>query len=106
MPRPLRITVLLVVAGVLLCAEPSPAAGKKKTAAKADAALGAVGKVLRAETAGQVDRRGELAGALQEHPESAAARWQAGFVRDGAAWRSFDVPSEANAKVELLEHYR
>lgn len=57
---------------------------------KADPAVGVIEKTLRAEAAGEVDRREQLTDVLREQPDFSAARWQAGFVREGKTWRSFD----------------
>lgn len=62
--------------------------------------------MLRDETAGQVDRRVRLADALALQPDSAIARWQAGFVRDGLVWRSFDEPQSSQPDVQTLKGYR
>ena len=86
--------------------EPGSAAAPKKRPPKTDPALPAVEKVLRAEIAGPVDRRGNLAETLKEHPDSAAARWQAGFARDGSSWQSFDDPSPGAASGGTLDDYR
>jgi hypothetical protein len=106
MVRNVLLTGLALVSVVFLIATPSPAAGKKKSASKTDAAPGAVEKVLRAEVAGAVDRRMQLAGTLKEHPDSAAARWQAGFIKDGDAWRSFDQPERSGTAARVLDEYR
>jgi len=73
----------LGVAGTLLAA--------KKPVVKSDPGLAAVEGALRAEAVGEVDRRERLGPALREHPHSAAAHWQSGFVRDGQNWRSFEA---------------
>jgi hypothetical protein len=96
------LAVAVFVCGAYLTADNSPAAGKK-SAQKVDPAQEAVDRVLRAELAGQVDRRGQLEDLLKSQPEFAAARWQAGYVRDGKSWRSFDDPPAA---VDLLADYR
>src|SRR5690349_20624254 len=87
--KPASARVLLVT-GILLITGSISAAAKKKTVEKPDPGLAAVEKVLRAEVAGQVDRREQLAGTVHERPNSLSARWQAGFVRDRGLWRSFD----------------
>lgn len=92
----------LIVCGIFVVAETSAAAGKKKMAEKPDPAVGTVERVLRAEVAGEVDRRAQLAATLEQHPDSMAARWQAGFVRDGKVWRSFDqAPQQTNSEASL-----
>ena len=101
MPRPTQVCVALIICGTLLSALASSAAGKK-AAAKADPAVPAVEKVLRTE----VDRRRKLAATLEQHPDSDAARWQSGFVRDGNQWRSFDETFSSTAEPELLKEYR
>jgi hypothetical protein len=96
---------ILIVAGICLVAGVAPAAGKKPATKPAADSL-AVEKVLRAEVAGQVDRREQLAGALSSQPDSAVARWQAGFVRDADAWRSFDDPLSSAQGPVVLDQYR
>jgi len=91
---------------VLLAAVPASAAEKKKAAARIDPALGAVEKVLRAELVGQIDRRGQLAETLKQHPDSPVARWQAGFLKQGNFWRSFDEPARDPAAARILDEYR
>ncbi|MBI3864426.1 MAG: hypothetical protein HY290_21295 [Planctomycetia bacterium] len=83
-----RVSVVLWTCSLLLVVGNLPAAGKKTT--KTDPGQSAVENAQRAEVAGAVDRRERLAGALRELPESSLVRWQAGFVRDGKTWRSFD----------------
>jgi hypothetical protein len=99
---------LAVVVGCCFCLPraPAEAAGKKKSADKPDAAAAAVEKVLRSEVAGPVDRRGQLAETLKQQPGSAAARWQAGFVRDGNMWRSYDESALNDAQVRSADEYR
>lgn len=88
----------------------------KKTAAEVDPALPAVERVLRAELQGlsaayvPVDRRQQLAAVLEQNPDSAAARWQSGFVRtgqrSGQGWRSFDETAPLATATDLLDKYR
>ncbi|MBI3864424.1 MAG: hypothetical protein HY290_21285, partial [Planctomycetia bacterium] len=93
--RMLCTVVLVALAGLhrpcVACA-----AGKEASS-KADPGRPAVERVLRAEVAGPVDRRELLAGALKEHASSPLVRWQAGFVRDGKSWRSFDESPAAGS---------
>jgi len=94
-----------VVAGV--CLVPVVVVGaEKKSTPKSDPASSVVERVLRAEIAGPVDRRIELADAVREQPDSSLARWQSGFVRSGNQWRSFDEPVPATVAIDLLEKYR
>src|SRR5579863_4138729 len=104
MPRPVVAGLMLFVCGTLLSALASSAPAKK-AAAKVDPALPAVDRVLRAELEGPVDRRQQLAAALEQNPDSATARWQAGFVRSGNQWRSFDEPVPSTAASDLLDKY-
>src|SRR5437899_10793691 len=97
---------LVIVSGIVHIAAPSSAAEKKKTAVKPDSAPGGVEKVLRAEVTGVVDRRDQLAETLKQQPDSPAARWQAGFVKDGDSWRSFDQVWRNSATAGVLEDYR
>jgi len=78
----------------------------KKAAVKTDPALPAVERVLRTEVAGEVDRRTQLAATLEQNPDSSAARWQAGYVRDGKQWRSFDAQSGEQVPTEATAQYR
>ena len=96
----------VVVIGCAAIAVSGWAATPKKTGKSDDPGRETVEKVLRAEVAGQVDRRGQLAETLERDPNSAAARWQAGFVRDGDAWRSFDATVSVAAESESLKRYR
>src|SRR6266481_1902316 len=106
MPRPALVALVVLGSFLFLLSGPASAAGKKKAAAKPEPAPAAVEKVLRAEVAGAVDRRGQLAEALQQQPDSAAARWQAGFLKDGDSWRSYDGPARDAASARLLDEYR
>src|SRR5689334_17563720 len=102
-----RVAVVLSLGCVFLAiGQPRSIAAPKKKAPKIDPALPAVEKVLRAETAGPIDRHGQLAAALKQHPDSAAARWQAGFVKDGGSWRSFDDFVRGPAAARIREEYR
>src|SRR5262245_31906534 len=91
-----RVAVVLSLGCALfVVSQPLSAAATKKKSTKPDPALATIDTVLRSELAGEVDRRGQLAEALRQQPDSAVARWQAGFVLDGNAWRSFDhTPSK------------
>ncbi len=103
--RKTLLAVVLIVFGAALSAGHSWAAAKKKTAQKSDPSPAAVEKVLRAEIAGEVDRRSQLADVLSSQPDVATARWQAGYVRDGKSWRSFDEPP-AVPVADLVTKYR
>jgi hypothetical protein len=106
MARTAVMSVVLIVSGTLIAASPSFAAAKKKTIEKPDPAVGAVDSVLRSEVAGQVDRRERLASTLEQNPDSVSARWQAGFVRAGNQWRSFDEILPSTAESNVLKEYR
>src|SRR4029450_12619889 len=97
MPRPRHLVLLMLGCWFWFPSEHASAAAKKKSAEKPDAAAATVEKVLRAEVAGAGDRRQQLAEALKQQPDSPAARWQAGFVKEGDSWRSFDGPARARA---------
>jgi hypothetical protein len=105
MPTKMLAALLLIVSALLLSSGHSTAAGKR-SAARPDPAMETVDKVLRAELTGQVDRREQLAGALASQPDSPATRWQAGFVRVGKSWRSYDetisTPAESESHREYL----
>jgi hypothetical protein len=98
----LFVLALFISSGVLLTGH-SSAAAKKASMQPSDPARAAVEKVLRAELVGEVDRRDQLADTLRSQPDSAAARWQAGYVRDGKSWRSFDDPP---SDADRLAQYR
>jgi hypothetical protein len=106
MPRPGHVALLLVCWLCLLSEPASAAAKKKKSADKPDGASTMVEQVLRSEVAGAVDRRGQLAGILKERPAAPEARWQAGFVRDGSLWRSFDEPPTSTVEAGPMREYR
>lgn len=76
-------------------------------AAKPQAAEGTlVEQVLRKEANGPIDRRSELESLLQRDPDFASARWQAGFVRSGKEWVSFEAAKLSGTDVEKLNEYR
>jgi hypothetical protein len=106
MSRPVIRSVALILFVPLLVALPSFAAAKKKALDKPDQAVGTVDSVLRSEVAGQVDRRERLASTLEQNPDSVSARWQAGFVRAGNQWRSFDEISQSTAESNVFKEYR
>src|SRR5262245_8722669 len=103
MARTSPVVGTLLVSTLAIIATSASGAGKKKPVDRADPGLATVEQVLRAEVAGQVDRRKQLAGIVEERSESPAARWQAGYVRDGNVWRSYE---EAILDVERWEQYR
>lgn len=105
MPYKIRVAAVVVAGGMSLIVSSASAAGQK-AAAKRDPAAAAVDAVLSDESAGQVDRRERLAEAIARQPNSAVARWQAGFVLDGVVWRSFDESRPAQADDVILERYR
>lgn len=94
------------MATVLLSLCVSAWAASPKKIVKVDPGRDAAEKALRAEVAGQVDRRENLARALIEAPESQAVRWQAGFVRDGKTWRSFDESAGTNSNSAVIDEYQ
>ena len=102
-----RVAIILSLGfGLLVIGQPPSVAATKKGAGKSDdAAAKTVEKVLRAEAAGQVDRRALLADALQAKSDSPKARWQAGFVRVGKSWRSFDEISSTSANSDIRRQY-
>ena len=83
-----RHSFLMAFAFALLCVNAWAAAPKRLV--KVDVGRDAVEKVLRAEVAGPVDRRDQLAETLKTEPNSAIARWQAGFLRTGNHWIRFE----------------
>lgn len=107
------VAVALIAAfGAVSNAGSQQPATAKKSVTGADPAWPAVERVLRAELEGlsgayvPVDRREQLAAVLEQSPDSAAARWQSGFVRNGNQWRSFDETAPLTAETDLLEKYR
>src|SRR5262245_25540490 len=105
MHRRATVASLVIIPGILLSATHTRAAGKKKSADKPDAAAAAVEKILRNEVAGPIDRRGQLSVTLNQQPDSTAARWQAGFVRGGNAWRSYEESALNEAQVRSADEY-
>jgi hypothetical protein len=99
-----RMGTVFLTCSLCLCAGIVPAA-EKKGSSKSDPAQAAIDKTLRAEVVGLVDRRMQLAGILQAHPESVLAHWHAGFIRDGKSWRSFETPAGADANSATLADY-
>jgi hypothetical protein len=106
MCRNVSVGGLALTSILLVVAAPASAADRKKSAAKHDPGQAAVEKALRAETAGEINRRGQLAEALKQHPDSAAARWQAGFVRERQQWIECDDSSRAASIDNLLSEYQ
>lgn len=98
---------IAVAACMLLALKVSSAAPPAKRASKeaADSAKPVVQEVLRREITSSVDRRAELKSALERHPESSLAFWQAGFVREFDQWRSFDAPPSSTT-VDRLQSYQ
>jgi hypothetical protein len=109
MARKFQYAIAVYIFGIFLIGQPAFAAARKKASHKADPAIGTVEQVLRAEVVGHVDRREKLTGILRDHPGSASAHWQSGFVRVGEAWLSFDqIPkaTESDAYQEYLRRRR
>ncbi|MBI3863518.1 MAG: hypothetical protein HY290_16630 [Planctomycetia bacterium] len=77
-----------------------------KNSVKPDPGRDAVRNVLRAEVAGPIDRRAQLANAIEKTPDSAIAHWQAGYVRAGSDWRRFEDSARAALSGESLLAYR
>jgi hypothetical protein len=96
---------------VLLCAAitlagPVPVQGGKKNTAPGRSAAAILEPVLRAESVGSVDRRQQLAEALQRQPDLSEARWQAGYLRVGKEWISFDDAGRTFPANGSLSAYR
>ncbi len=104
MPRNLMVAAVALFLCVPFGASRSSAAGKKP-AAKSDAAATEVEAVLRDEAAGRVDRRERLGHTLAQHPDSALARWQAGFVSVGDTWQPFEKQQSPAVDDDTLERY-
>jgi hypothetical protein len=101
-----RVAVVLSLGCALfVLSQPISAGAAKKKPTKTDPALPTVEKVLRAEVTGEVDRRGQLAETLKQHPDSPLARWQAGFIKNGNSWQPFDTPTAATSESQLLKDY-
>jgi hypothetical protein len=97
------VVLALVFPIVSLCFSALSAAPKKFP--KADSGRDAVDNVLRSEVVGEVNRRKKLGAVLEELPDSPAVRWQAGFIRDGKSWRSFDeFPEDSSDSKDLAEY--
>jgi Pretoxin HINT domain len=103
MIRPAIVSVACLLCGSLLLPLPSQGAkrGEKPAAENAD-----VTQVLRDEVTGAVDRREALGEILRSRTDIDSAHWQAGFVRAGEAWRSFDDTSLSSTAREKLDRYR
>jgi hypothetical protein len=88
-----------------------PAFAATKTAKK-ETTTAVVERVLRDESTGPTDRRDRLADTLERARNReptlgiALAHWQAGFVRTGKAWRSYDDEAPSTADFEKLQLYR
>ncbi len=104
MTRKSRWCTLSLICAILVSYGGLRAAGKKASP-KVDPGLAAVENVLWAEVAGPVDRREQLAVTLRENSDSPSVRWQAGFVRDGKGWRSFDEAPQNAADSKLRSEY-
>jgi hypothetical protein len=101
------VAVVLFFGCILIVDSPSASAADRKTGAQnLDPAARTVDNILRAEAAGVVDRRTQLAETLKQYPEAASARWQAGFVKDGGSWLAFDEPARDHALARVLAEYR
>ena len=81
-------------------------AAENKQAKTKDPAREVVDAVLRKEMFAQVDRRAELSAALEKHADSAALRWQAGYVRHGKVWQPAEEARQSSAEDSLLKDYR
>ncbi|MSR58053.1 MAG: hypothetical protein EXS05_10295 [Planctomycetaceae bacterium] len=103
MPR--SSAAVFLVALVLLLAAPHGHAAKRGNKSPADSSSTDVLRALRAEVVGAVDRRAQLSPAMSSSSDSAAAFWQAGFVRESGGWRSFDAPEAAQEARYRLDKY-
>src|SRR5262245_51549199 len=106
MTRPAQICGILFVVSLCFMTATTSAAGKKKRADKPDPARTVIESVLKAEFAGPVDRRRELEKTIAASSDSAGARGQGGYARDGGLWRSYDDPPLAAAGMNHLAEYR
>jgi hypothetical protein len=102
--KPIAVS-LLIGFGLFVIRQPPSLAATRKESGKGDRAAKSVERALRAEAAGQVDRRALLAETLKARSDSPQARWQAGFVRIGKSWRSFDEPRLTSADSEIRRQY-
>lgn len=89
-----------------LCLSLSAAHGAKPGGTSAADDQSEVARVLQNEIGGPSDRRAALGKLLQLPSVSEAVQWQAGFVRDGEEWRSFDASATSLRAQERLEEYR
>ena len=103
------LSAVLLSCAILTISSPSFAAKKM---ARKETTTAVVERVLRDESAGPTDRRYRLADTLDRArnreltPGFALAHWQAGFVRTGKEWRSYDDEAPSNADSEKLRLYR
>src|SRR5260370_820410 len=103
------LSAVLLSCAILTLSRPAFAA--KKTAKK-ETTTAVVEQVLRDESTRPTDRRDRLAETLERarnrEPTTslALAHWQAGFVRTGKEWRSYDAQTLSNADSEKLLLYR
>lgn len=104
MPAKPAAIALLLGCAFFLTGQAAFAAGTKKKSGKSDPASPAVEKVLRSEVVGKTDRREQLAEVLARYPDSQRARWQAGFIKEGSSWRSFEsaAPDAIGNREEYL----
>ena len=88
-----------------------PAFAAKKTAKK-ETTTAVVEQVLRDESSTPTDRRDRLAATLERARNRelttslALAHWQAGFVRMGKEWRSYDDGAPSDSDSGMLRSYR
>lgn len=80
-------------------------AGAASGASSSDSTAAEVDEVLRQESGQPADRRRKLADFLERQPDSTAARWQAGYVRDGKTWQAIETPLASAADLRTLEEY-
>ncbi|HEY3963384.1 MAG TPA: polymorphic toxin-type HINT domain-containing protein [Planctomycetaceae bacterium] len=98
----------LLAMTVLLCGSIGHAdsAARAKDATGKDPAREAVDRVLRHEINSQIDRRVELSGDLEQHPDSPELRWQSGYARVENAWEPVEQFGKS-ASIDLrLSDYR
>jgi hypothetical protein len=94
-----------VVLTLAMLSIPARGAAPKKTE-KADSGRAAAEKALRAEVSGEINRRDKLVEALRELPDSPFLRWQAGFVRAGKMWSSYDEPRSPDTLSTVRDEYK
>lgn len=97
-----RLAVLAAACGSIAFALQIEAA---PPAAKAVGDSTTLERVLRGESLAAVDRRAQLDGVLNAAKPAPAARWQAGYVKDGQSWRPFESVELSTSDRDRIAEY-